>query len=182
MVEMEIIVAVSGKKQAIGKDNKLLFHLKEDMKRFKELTVGNVVLMGRKTLESFPNGPLKDRVNLVLTRGVSSSFREESPELVYCRSLSDALSYYKERFHTDDYPLGFEKNRKLFVIGGENVYRQTIDMATAIHLTYIDKEVDDADSFFPSINKEQFLLHDVEKFKDFEIQHWYRKWKNHLFS
>lgn len=182
MVEMEIIVAVSGEKQAIGKDNKLLFHLKEDMKRFKELTVGNVVLMGRKTLESFPNGPLKDRVNLVLTRKIRTPFQEVNPELVYCRSLSDALSYYKERFHTDDYPLGFEKNRKLFVIGGENVYRQAIDMATAIHLTYIDKEVDDADSFFPAIDKEQFLLHDIEKFKDFEIQHWYRKWKNHLSS
>ena len=90
---MQIIVAAD-KHWAIGKDGDLLWHLPEDMKFFREKTTGNVVVMGRKTLDSFPGGkPLKNRVNLVLSR--DEGFSREGAEIVH--SMEEAIEYLKEK-------------------------------------------------------------------------------------
>ena len=124
-----LIVACS-KNKVIGKDNKLIWHVPGDLKRFKELTSGHTVLMGRKTFESIGK-PLPNRRNIILTR--DPNFKVEGC-LVY-HNLSEVLELYKN---------------DLFVIGGEEIYKQTIGYADSIELTLINKEFD-GDAFFPEI-------------------------------
>lgn len=121
----------------IGKDNKLLCHLPADLKRFKELTKGHTVIMGRKTFESLPNGPLPERVNIVLTR---------NPKKVF--NGVDALDYYE----TDSLESALELCLdKAFIIGGAEVYREALKVADKMHITWINK-LFLADTFFPDIN------------------------------
>ncbi len=133
---MKLIVAVD-KQMGIGKNGKLLTSIPNDMKFFREMTMGKVVVMGRKTLESFPGGrPLKDRVNIVMTR--DESFEKEGVTVVRgLDELKEALQPYPED--------------EIFVIGGETVYRQLIDDCDTAYLTKID-HVFDADAFFPDID------------------------------
>ncbi len=129
-------IAACDDEWAIGKDNRLLISIPEDMKFFRRMTTGKVVVMGRRTLESFPHKkPLPDRVNIVMTR--NPSYRAEGAVVVRTEEeLKEALAPYG----TDD----------VFVIGGESIYRQLLpwcDTAyiTRIHMTY------DADAWFPDL-------------------------------
>lgn len=144
-METIIIVAVS-ENDAIGKDNKLLFHLKEDMQNFKRLTTNNIVVMGRKTYESIGK-PLKDRINIVISR----SDNKDEENLIWVHSLEEAIKKAKE----------YEKD--IYIIGGGSIYKEALkkDIVDKIYLTRINKRVNDADTFFPRLdyNKKWIVYH-----------------------
>ncbi|MBD5242229.1 MAG: dihydrofolate reductase [Barnesiella sp.] len=133
------IIAAVGADNAIGADGNLAFHISSDLKHFKELTVGKPVIMGRKTFESLPNGPLPNRRNIVISRNPEYSY----PGVETAASLQDAIEL------TFDSP-------EAMVIGGAEIYRQALPMATKLYLTQIDATRPDADTFFPEINKDEW--------------------------
>jgi dihydrofolate reductase len=134
---MKLIAAVD-KNWAIGKNGKLLVSIPEDMKLFRETTSGKVVVMGRKTLESFPGGrPLKNRVNVVLT--TDKSYQPEG--VVVCHSLEEALEKLK-KYKSDD----------IYVIGGGSIYRQFLPYCDTALITEIDFAYD-ADTSLPDLSR-----------------------------
>jgi len=146
---MKAIVAVD-LNWGIGCDGKLLQYIPEDMKFFKEKTIGNVVVMGRETFESFPGkNPLKDRVNIVLSR--NELFKDD--RLVICRSVEETLKELKK--YDDD---------KIFIIGGETIYKQFLPYCNELYVTKVDNK-QKADRFFPNIDilKEWQLVEESEE-------------------
>ena len=134
---MNIIVAAD-KNWAIGKDNQLLVSIPADMKFFRTTTTGKVVVMGRKTLESFPNGqPLKNRTNIVLTH--DRTYRVKDAVVVYSM---DELREELKKYDSED----------IYVIGGESIYRQLVDECDVAHITKIDFAYD-ADAYFPNLDE-----------------------------
>ncbi len=130
-----IIIAAIDRAGAIGYKNQLLFHLSADLKRFKELTTGHTVIMGRHTFESLPKGALPNRRNIVL----SSNSELVLPNVEIFSSLELAIA------HCSD-------NEKLFIIGGAKVYKQAIERADKLYLTQIDTVAPNADVYFPIID------------------------------
>lgn len=139
-----IIVAIDNR-GAIGRGGDLLYRIPEDLKRFKSLTVGNTVVMGRKTFESLPKGALPQRRNIVITR--SDDF--QAPGAERAASVEEALA------------MAAEGPGETFIIGGAEIYRQTLPLAQCIYLTLVDASTDDADTFFPSIDPEQWQTEEV---------------------
>lgn len=136
---MNIIVAAD-KNWAIGFQNKLLVSIPADMKFFRQTTTGNVVVMGRKTLESFPNGqPLKNRVNIVLTSDKSYQVKDA----VVVHSIEEMLEELK-KYDSED----------IYVIGGESIYRQMLPYCSLAHVTKIDHEYQ-ADTYFPDLDADE---------------------------
>ncbi|MGO5051890.1 dihydrofolate reductase [Lachnospiraceae bacterium LCP25S3_G4] len=135
---MNLIVAVD-KNWGIGFGNKLLVSIPSDMKFFRETTAGKVVVMGRKTLESFPNGlPLKNRINIVITSDPNYQIKDA----IVVHSVKEALEEL-EQYPTDD----------VYVIGGESIYRQMLPHCDVAHITKIDHAYE-ADTFFPNLDQE----------------------------
>lgn len=143
MSEIIIIVAASGN-NVIGKDGKIPWHIKEDLQRFKRLTLNHPVIMGRKTYESLPVKPLKDRTNIVLTR--DKNF--DAVGVIVKHSLKDALEYCKN----------FDK---VFLIGGQSVFEKGLKFADTLELTRVDGNYD-GDVFFPEINFDEWTLENKE--------------------
>ncbi len=142
-----IIVAVA-QNFAIGRNNDLLFHLPNDLKRFKKITSGQAVIMGKNTLFSLPNGPLPNRRNIVITDVPNETF--DNCETVY--SIDEAVEAVK--------------NEQLaFVIGGGMIYRQFYPIAGKLFLTMVDMDFE-ADTFFPEINFNDWMELSREKFYD----------------
>lgn len=136
---MNLIVAVDSN-WAIGKENKLLVSIPQDMKFFRETTKGKVVAMGRKTLESFPGGlPLKNRVNIVITRDKNYKVKDA----VVVHSIEEALEEAKK------YP-----QEDVYVIGGDSIYKQMLPYCTKAHVTKIDFAYE-ADTFFPNLDEDE---------------------------
>ncbi len=134
---MKAIAAVD-RNWAIGKDNHLLISIPDDMKFFRETTAGGVVIMGRKTLESFPGGrPLKNRINIVITR--DPFYTKEGAVVVH--NVDEALC------EAENY-----SDREAFVIGGESIYRQMAPLCDTIYITKVDAEYE-ADAFFPNLDE-----------------------------
>ena len=135
---MNIIVNVS-ENWAIGKGNSLLFHLSEDMKFFKSHTVGKVVVMGRKTLESLPkSSPLPNRVNIVLTK--NKDYQKENA--VICNSIDELLGTIAQ-YKSDD----------VYIIGGEAVYRSLLPYCDRAFVTKVSAKVPDADAFMVNLDE-----------------------------
>ena len=133
---MYAIVAVS-KDWGIGYKNKLLFSIPSDMKFFRETTKDSVVIMGRKTLESFPGKkPLKNRINIVLTNHMDY-YAEDA---IICHSVSDAVA------------IAGRQNKKIFVIGGSMIYKELLPYCDEIYVTKVDADAT-ADSFFPNLDE-----------------------------
>jgi dihydrofolate reductase len=130
---ISLIVAMAAN-NAIGKDNKLLFHLPGDLKRFKSITTGHTIIMGRKTLLSLPKWPLPNRRHIVLTSNPDVKFT--GCETVSC--MEEALNKIKGE-------------KEAFVIGGGSVYRQFYPLAGKLYLTLVHKEFD-ADTYFPGLD------------------------------
>lgn len=128
------LIAAIDRHRAIGYQNKLLFWLPNDLKRFKALTTGHTILMGRKTFESLPKGALPHRRNVVL----SSSQSLTLPGAEVFHSLQEAL----DACHPDEL---------VYVIGGASLYQQALPLADALYLTEIDAEAPQADAWFPPI-------------------------------
>lgn len=123
----------------IGCDGKLLDRIPQDMKYFKEKTLGKVVIMGRQTFESLPGGePLKERTNIVLTRG--SKIQDKA---VICCSSLPSLFVIIDKYNRDD----------IFIIGGESIYKQLMHYCSEAYITKINK-VYPADKYFPNIDEE----------------------------
>lgn len=134
---MNLIVAVD-KNWAIGLGNKLLVSIPADMKFFRQTTTGKVVVMGRKTLESFPGGqPLKNRTNIVITRDANYKVKEG----IVVSTIEEALEELKKY-----------KDEDIFVIGGESIYRQMLPYCKTAFVTKIDHAYD-ADTFFPNLDE-----------------------------
>lgn len=130
---ISIIVAVSDD-WGIGKDNELLWRLPDDMKRFKRLTTGNAIVMGKKTWESLPRRPLPDRRNIVLTDDPLETIENS----VTAYSIEDALTKC-------------EGEKEIFIIGGGSIYRQFISLADRLYITHVHK-TGPADVYFPEID------------------------------
>ena len=134
---MNLIVAAD-KNWAIGKDNKLLVSIPADMKFFRQTTTGKVVVMGRKTLESFPGGqPLKNRVNIVLTG--NENYGVKDAVIVHTK---DELMEELKKYDSGD----------VYVIGGASVYEMLLPECSVAHVTKIDHEYE-ADTYFPDLDK-----------------------------
>ena len=136
---MNLIVAVD-KNWAIGKGNKLLVSIPQDMKFFRETTMGKVVVMGRKTLESFPGGqPLKKRTNIVLTRDKNYDVKDA----IVVHNIEELLNELKN-YNEED----------IYVIGGETIYRQLLPYCKLAHVTKINHGYE-ADTYFPNLDEDE---------------------------
>lgn len=141
-MRLSIIVAVAAD-GAIGRRGDLLFHISDDLRRFKAITIGHPVIMGRKTFESFPNGPLPRRRNIVVTR--NAAYSHDGAETA--ASLDEAL-------------LMTAGEDEVFIIGGGEIYREAMPMADRLLVTEIDARVADADTFFPPIPAAEWSVSD----------------------
>ena len=148
------LIAAAAENNALGKDNQMIWRLPDDFKRFKQLTTGHYIIMGRKTLESM-NGPLPNRTNVVITR--QADYTHEGCIIV--NSLVAALA-------------ACPQNEEVFVIGGGEIYKQAIDKADKIELTRVLGISPEADAYFPEINPEHFRLDD-DVFHDKDEKHAY---------
>ncbi|MGP1402620.1 MAG: dihydrofolate reductase [Catonella sp.] len=132
-----MIAAITSKSRAIGYKGDLVYHLKDDLKYFKEITLGHTIVCGRKTYLSLPKRPLPERTNIVLTRGDSN--------------FDNALVLHSKK-EVIEYALS-HPDKKIFICGGDNIYRQFIDVASKLYITEIDEnKTIKADSFFPKID------------------------------
>lgn len=136
---ISLIVAIS-QNNAIGADNRLLYRLPNDMKRFKELTTGHTIIMGRKTFESFPKGALPNRRNVIISHNTEQSY--SGAEVL--GSLEEALC-------------STNPEDEVFIIGGASIYRQALSLANKLYLTVVDDLYLDADAFFPLTNSEEWI-------------------------
>jgi dihydrofolate reductase len=134
---ISIIVAIA-ENNAIGKNNELLWKISDDLKRFKKLTTGHKIIMGRNTFLSLPNGPLPNRENIVISDQENDQF--EGCELV--SSVEEALAMVEE-------------DEEAFIIGGGMVYKQFISHANKLYLTRVHASFE-ADTFFPQINYDEW--------------------------
>ncbi|MDE6265618.1 MAG: dihydrofolate reductase [Paramuribaculum sp.] len=138
MTNISIIVAI-GADNAIGAAGNLAFHISADLKHFKEITMGKPVIMGRKTFESLPNGPLPGRKNIVVSRNPEYTY----PGVETAESLQDAIE------------LAYDADEAM-VIGGAQIYNQALPLANKLYITQIDATRPDADTFFPEIDPAQW--------------------------
>lgn len=140
MPQITIIVALASD-GAIGRRGDLLYHVSADLRRFKALTTGNTVVMGRKTFESLPKGALPDRRNIVISR--DSAYRAAGADTY--TSLDEAIASCAP----DD---------KVFIIGGAQIYRLAMPLADELLVTRFDRTEPDADTFFPDIDEATWTL------------------------
>lgn len=135
MISIIVAIAQNG---AIGYKGDLIYHLSADLRRFKELTTGHTVVMGRKTFESLPKGALPNRRNIVLTRQQGVEF----PGTEVYKSLDEALSHCS-------------REEKVFIIGGAQVYTQALGMADELEITLVHDTPAQADTFFPEFGSDK---------------------------
>ncbi|MCT4628798.1 dihydrofolate reductase [Winogradskyella sp.] len=129
------IIVAAGEDNAIGKDNDLIWHLSNDLKRFKKLTSGHHIIMGRKTFESFPK-PLPNRTHIVITRQKDY----KAPDgVIVVNNIEDAIDAAR-------------KDSQPFIIGGGEIYKQSINLADKLELTRVHASFDGADTFFPNVD------------------------------
>lgn len=148
---MLTIIAAAGENNELGKDNGLVWHLPDDFRRFKKLTTGHHIIMGRKTFDTFPQ-PLPDRTHLVITR--KDNFRKEG--IVTVHSLERAIDFSKG----DPQP---------FIIGGGEIYKMAMEVANKIELTRVHGTFE-ADTFFPAIDENIWVLEE-EGFHEKDEKH-----------
>jgi dihydrofolate reductase len=143
---ISIIVAVS-EDLGIGRNNELLWHISEDLKRFKKLTYGKTVVMGKKTWESLPKKPLPGRRNIVITDLPGERF----DDAVSAYSIEDSLNKC-------------EKGEEVFIIGGGSIYSQFMPLADRLYITHVHKQAP-ADIYFPEIDPAVWVVTAKEEFK-----------------
>lgn len=135
------IIAAAGENNALGKDNDLLWHLPDDFKRFKQLTTGHIIIMGRKTFESFPK-PLPNRTHIIITR--DKTYTTKFKDCIVVHSLKDALKLA-------------ENDTTPFIIGGGEIYNLGMGFAHKIELTRVHQDFE-ADTLFPEIDENEWKL------------------------
>ena len=158
---MNMIVAVDNN-FAIGYQGRLLVQIPLDQQFFREMTKGKVIVYGRRTLATFPNGvPLASRVNIILSENKDYNVRGA----VCLHSLEEALEYLKQY-----------KSEDIFIVGGDSIYRQFLPYCDTIHLTKIDYEYK-ADAHFPDISKslEWEMVEDSDEQTYFDVEYYFQK-------
>lgn len=138
-MSISIIVAVADN-CAIGKDNKLLWHISDDLKRFKKVTTGHFLIMGKNTYLSLPVRPLPNRTSIVISDDPADNYEG----CIMAHSIEDAVSKCPE-------------GEECFVIGGGSIYRQFMPLADKLYITRVRQEYE-ADTFFPEIDEQQWEL------------------------
>jgi dihydrofolate reductase len=136
---MIVMIAAVAENNALGKDNELVWHLPNDFKRFKELTSGHYIIMGRKTFESFPK-PLPNRTHVVITR--QQNYQPD--DCIVVNSIENAIKACPE-------------NETIYIIGGGEIYNQALAFSDTIEITKVHGEFE-ADAFFPEIKAEEWEL------------------------
>lgn len=161
---MITMIAAAAENNELGKDNGMIWHLPDDFKRFKKLTSGHYVIMGRRTFDSLQK-PLPNRTNVVITR--NKNYQKEGALIVH--TMAEALKVSKE----DSQP---------FIIGGGEIYKMGFPFAEKIELTRVHGTFADADTFFPEFSKEEWkLISEVEHETDekhkysFTYETWVKK-------
>lgn len=149
------LIAAIDLNRAIGFHNKLLFHIDNDMKRFKALTTGHTIIMGRHTYESLPNGALPNRRNIIISTTLKNATDAE-----VCASIDEALSSCRS-------------DEEVFVIGGETIYKQTIGMANKLYLTIVDQRAAAADAWFPAFDS--WYLQEEQKYDGYTFATYTKK-------
>ncbi|MEM3154467.1 MAG: dihydrofolate reductase [Candidatus Woesearchaeota archaeon] len=144
------IIAAMAKNRVIGCDNKLPWRIADDLKNFKKLTSGNVVIMGRKTFESIGK-PLPNRINVVI-----SSSMPPTDGIIVCKSVDEAIQKAKTY------------GKEIFIIGGAAVYEQTIPIADKMYLSYVKGDYQ-GDALFPEFDDSKWKIDHKEKFPEFEL-------------
>lgn len=150
---ISIIAAIAEKNRAIGKGNKLLWHIPEDLKHFKNLTASHAVIMGQRTFEPFGK-PLPNRTNIIISN--NSDFNPRN--VIVARSINESLEKAKE----------IEKE-EIFICGGGSIYRQFMPLADKLYLTIVEGEFD-ADTFFPGYSEFKKIIKE-EKSSDGEYNY-----------
>ena len=130
----------------IGKDNSIPWHISDDLKRFKKLTTGNVIIMGRKTFESLGSKPLPNRTNIV----ISSKINTSNSVKVY-KNLIEAINDHR--------------NEKIFLIGGYSIYKEGLNFASHLEITEIDS-IQEGDTYFPNIDWNKWKISNIEEHFD----------------
>lgn len=134
------LIAAAAENNALGKDNQMIWHLPDDFKRFKQLTTGHYIIMGRKTFESFPK-PLPNRTHVIITR--QDNYTADG--CIVVSSLDEAIKICPQE-------------EEVFVIGGGEIYKQSINRADKIELTRVHGTSPEADAFFPEIDTTKWKL------------------------
>ncbi|WP_432672773.1 dihydrofolate reductase [Flavobacterium sp. SM2513] len=140
---MITLIAAAAENNALGKNNELVWHLPDDFKRFKQLTSGHFIIMGRKTFESFPK-PLPNRTHIIITRQKYYAEKINSDSCIVVDSIEDAIAKTNS-------------NDENFIIGGGEIYKLSLPFADKIELTRVHGTFD-ADAFFPEIDKNNWNL------------------------
>lgn len=140
-IQIAQIVAM-GENRVIGKDNQLPWHISEDLKHFKRLTEGGILIMGRKTFESMGSKPLPNRVNIVISQ--NSQYQDNHPDILVCRNLDEAFG------QATALAQGKHLNT-VWVIGGEKVFSEAMLFTDRIELTQVAAIIDNATAFYPDI-------------------------------
>lgn len=141
------LIAAMSKNRVIGVNNQLPWHIPEDLKFFKKMTLGKTMIMGRKTFESLP-GHLPNRHHIVISR---NSFVSDETDVSFVRSMDEALQLAKK--------LSPQRGEDIFIVGGGEIFKMALAIADKIYLTVIDKTYE-GDAFFPEFSEKDFLLVD----------------------
>lgn len=165
---MNMIAAVDSN-WAIGYQGNLLVRIPLDQQFFREMTTGKVIVMGRKTLATFPNGlPLANRVNVILSK--NKNFKVKGAICVY--SMEEALEHLKQY-----------KSEDVFIVGGESIYRQFLPYCDTVHLTKIDYEYK-ADAYFPKLSEdaEWEMTAESDEQTYFDVEYYFQKYERKLLT
>jgi len=160
---MKAIVAVD-ENWAIGYENELLYHISEDLKRFKALTSGNVVVMGRKTLESLPKGkPLPNRINVVLSRN------SVDEDVIHCKDLASLAKEIKKF-----------SDKEIFVMGGAYTYEQLLPYCEKVYVTKIFDQAEKADVFFENLDQtaQWQIIEESQDYQDGDLTYRFITYQN----
>ena len=155
MISLIAAVAENG---AIGFENKLLYWLPNDLKRFKALTTGHTIVMGRRTFESLPKGALPNRRNIVLSRNPDF----QAPAVEVFASLEEALRVV-EQTAANETEEGLQPDNEVFVIGGASVYMEALPLADRLCLTLVHDSPKQADAFFPVFDPQEWRVEHEER-------------------
>jgi dihydrofolate reductase len=157
----KIIISAIAKNGVIGRsDGKMPWHVKEEFQHFKDTTLGFSIIMGRKTFETLGK-PLKGRLNVIITRNADYDLSFE--EVKIFNSLKESLDYFEN-----------ENQEKIFIIGGGEIYRQSINIADEMILSYMNFEAD-GDIYFPKFKNTEWEIMKKNKRTEFEIFYYTRK-------
>ena len=149
------IIVAQAENRAIGLDGDMPWHLSGDLKRFKSLTMGHPVVMGRRTWESLPKRPLVGRQNLVLSQ--NTDFVPEGASVI--RSVNDLFCF--------DFRFEESASDEIFIIGGGSIYRMLMPWVNRLYVTWVHKDFPEADTFFPVIDMSEFTkIHETERMTD----------------